>query len=486
MFGVQMLLQTEGQKTTVLDKLPKSTARIGVSLIVLAVLGDKAVFAWADAVQLTSITSRARSFPLYQAVTAKRLFKRVSGISTQEEMPREESLTSAAGLAINYPRTTPKCAPTGPRPNIVVVVVDSLRADAFTPERMPLVSEWSETRARVFRDHLSGGNATRFGVFSLIYGLAAPYWFSVYGEHTPPALIVELQRLGYDLRVISTARMDFPEFRSTAWVTMQSAIKDRWGDHPKWRKDELVAEEFDTWVTARTEKPDPFFAFLMLDSPHQTYDWPRENSPNAPFAEKVSYLKKSSNVPEAQVTALKNAYFNSVRHADRVLKKIIDSLQRTGNTNKTLVILTGDHGEEFFENGYFGHTSNFAPEQVRVPFLVAGPEVTPGTETRPSSHLDLPVTLLERLGADPAIRKEWAQGENLFALPDRRDRIVGGWHEVALWTDGGILHVPLEGHRGFASPMDWHWKPHPEGEKFLHQHTPEMAKMARDLRTFLR
>jgi hypothetical protein len=58
----------------------------------------------------------------------------------------------------------------------------------------------------------------------------------------------------------------------------------------------------------------------MLDSPHHTYDWPRENSPNTPFAEKVSYLKKSSNVPEAEITALKNAYFNSVRHADHVLK----------------------------------------------------------------------------------------------------------------------------------------------------------------------
>jgi membrane-anchored protein YejM (alkaline phosphatase superfamily) len=205
-----------------------------------------------------------------------------------------------------------------------------------------------------------------------------------------------------------------------------------------------------------------------------------------PFAGKVSYLKKSGQIPDAEITALKNAYFNAVHHADRVLRRIVDTLERTGNAANTLVVLTGDHGEEFFENGYYGHTSNYARQQVHVPFLFAGPGIAPGKETRPSSHMDLPVTLLEHLGADPAIRGDWAQGENLFSLPDRRNRIVGGWHEVALWTDDGVLHVPLEGHRGFASPMGWDWKPHPDGEKFLHRHAPEMAKMARDLRRFLR
>jgi membrane-anchored protein YejM (alkaline phosphatase superfamily) len=486
MFAIQLLLQRRARASTPRSGFQNWIAKIGLILLVLAVLGEKSVFAWADAKQFKPITSRARSFPLYQAITAKRLFNRVSNASTPEEATREERLSSSGGLALNYPRAVPQCPPAGPRPNIVIAVVDSLRADAFSPEHMPLISEWSANRARIFQDHASGGNATRFGVFSLIYGLAAPYWFSIYGEHTPPALIVELQRLGYDMRVISTARMDFPEFRSTAWVTMQSGIKDRWGDQPKWRKDEMVAEDFESWVAARKNVSTPFFAFLMLDSPHQTYDWPRDKSRNTPFAGKVSYLKKSGQIPAAEITELKNAYFNAVEHADRVLQKIVDTLERTGNAENTWVILTGDHGEEFFENGYFGHTSNYARQQVHVPFLVAGPGIAPGKETRPSSHMDLSVTLLEQLGADPAIRGDWAQGENLFSLPDRRNRIVGGWHEVALWTDDGVLHVPLEGHRGFASPMDWDWKPHPDGEKFLHRHAPEMAKLARDLRVFLR
>lgn len=486
MLALQLLLQRQTKASPALSHRQKVTAKIGMMVIVLAVLVEKSVFAWADATQFKSVTSRARFFPLYQAVTAKRLFKRAMGVPSPKEAPAEELLSSSDGLAMNYPRTIPQCPRGGPRPNIVIAVVDSLRADAFTPQRMPLVSEWSANRARVFQDHASGGNATRFGIFSLIYGLAAPYWFSIYGEHKPPALIVELQRLGYEIRVISTARMDFPEFRSTAWVTAQSGIKDRWGNHPKWRKDELVAEDFEKWVAERKEDSAPFFAFLMLDSPHQTYDWPREKSPNTPFAGKVSYLKKSGQVPVEEVTALKNAYFNAVNHADGVLRRIVDTLERTGNTKNTLVILTGDHGEEFFENGYFGHTSNYARQQVHVPFLVTGPGISPGIEPRPSSHMDLAVTLLEQLGADPAIRGDWAQGENLFSLPERRNRIVGGWHEVALWTEDGVLHVPLEGHRGFASPMGWDWKPHPEGEKFLRRHAPEMAKMARDLRTFLR
>ncbi len=35
----------------------------------------------------------------------------------------------------------------------------------------------------------------------------------------------------------------------------------------------------------------------------------------------------------------------------------------------TVVIITGDHGEEFYEHGYWGHTSAYSPEQVKVPLF---------------------------------------------------------------------------------------------------------------------
>ncbi|MCA8979455.1 MAG: hypothetical protein KDC14_05480, partial [Planctomycetes bacterium] len=116
------------------------------------------------------------------------------------------------------------------------------------------------------------------------------------------------------------------------------------------------------------------------------------------------------------------------------------------------------HGEEFQEHGFWGHTSNFTLEQVAVPFYVLGPGFEPGVETRPTSHLDLPATLLESLGADPALRGGWTLGENLLAPIERRERSVAGWEHLGLYTQSGIFRVRLGGTHGFDVEVfdrDW-------------------------------
>ena len=90
------------------------------------------------------------------------------------------------------------------------------------------------------------------------------------------------------------------------------------------------------------------------------------------------------------------------------------------------------------------------------------------------------------LGADSSKRKGWAQGENLLQLPDKRNRMIGGWHEPALWCEDGVLYIPLEGNRGLASPMGLDWKRHPDGDAFTCRHIGDLAKIAKDLRDFLK
>ncbi len=107
-----------------------------------------------------------------------------------------------------------------------------------------------------------------------------------------------------------------------------------------------------------------------------------------------------------------NRYINSVHHLDQQLGRVLDRLERDGRLDDTLVVITGDHGEEFMEHGRWGHNSEFHDEQVRVPLVLAGPGVPGGVVTAPTSHLDVAPTLLGLLGvsnppADYAVGQPW-------------------------------------------------------------------------------
>lgn len=372
-----------------------------------------------------------------------------------EVQPDPEMMPERARLS--YPKALPELPADGPRPNVLVVVLDSWRRDAFSPEISPRLHAFSEG-ARVFEDHVSGGNGTRYGLFSLLYGLHGSYWFRVLEEQRTPVLLDVLQDEGYDLRVWSAASMNFPEFRMTAWAGMpKEHVIDRFvnarGEPRSQRSDEkdvFVGEAVEEWLGQRQAagSEQPFFGFVLLDSPHQPYFNP--GGPNQPALENnLSYLElcltatKGPELVDLQERMI-NSYKNSILHADQVAGRILDALEAAGELENTIVVVTGDHGEEFFENLAWGHTSNFSPEQINVPFYMRGPGITPGTESGPTSHLDLSNSLLELLGADPERRADYSLGESLFSPVPNRRRVVGAWAHLGILTPSGILCLPLK------------------------------------------
>lgn len=382
--------------------------------------------------------------------------------------PEFDLLPARAKLA--WPEVRPTIPPsTAPR-NVVVIVLDSWRRDMFTPTLTPNITGFSEG-ARVFEDHLSGGNGTRYGLFTMLYGLHGSYWFPTLEARRSPVLVDALLGANYDVRVLSSASMSFPELRDTAWVNVpESAILDTFDEGlVSWQKDERLAAAFDDWLAVRERSgaERPFFTFMLIDAPHQPYHNP--GGPHAPVVGELDYIELGRTTEGPELSGLQrrvlNQYKNSVAHADGTVGRILDSLRARGALEDTYVIITGDHGEEFFECGFWGHTSSFSPEQVEVPFLIAGPGIEPGVESRPTSHLDVSPTLLELLGSDPALRGEYCFGENLFDPPAERDRVVAGWSDVGVWTDSGIFDIPLRapGLVGFAPQIecfDRRWRHH--------------------------
>lgn len=446
-----------------------------------AVFVEKTIYAQADLARDRQITALAKLFPLYARVPMEDLASRVFGVDI-EKPPRVE----LEGFALDYPKAAPVLPAAGPRPNVLFVVIDCLRRDMLAPETMPAVSRWAETHAvRRFADHLSGGNSTRYGVFSMLYGLYGSYWFPFLQEERGPVLIDALAQAGYGFGVFSSATMTYPELRSTAWKRIPDAVHDDWPGAQAWQRDEEAARACIDWLRERRAE-EPFFGFLLLDAPHQTYSSPPEERPFEPSAEELDYLAITRHEPDpALVERVQNRYKNAVAFADGVAARVLEALAETGLAESTLVFVTGDHGEEFRECGFFGHTSAFTPQQVTVPLLALGPGIEPGVETLPTSHLDLAPTILEALGADPARRADWCLGESLFAPDPERRRVVSGWNELGLWTPEAILRVPLSLLEFDVEVYDYRWRLVTDDADVLRAEDATLARLGAACNRFL-
>lgn len=465
---------------------PLTVARPGLAwtfVLVPNMLLVAGVYAWADLERDPHVMAFARVYPLYPRLTIKRFAQDTLGIQLKE---RPEVDMPQSGILLDYPKRALALDERAPRPNIVMIVIDSLRADMLDPAVMPRTSALAE-RGRVFRNHLSTGNATRFGLFGMLYGLHGSYWKPVYDEHRSPVLVDALLEHGYDMCVLTSASWDFPEFRSTLWVKVEAAAEDRLPSTRAGGRDDGVAARFEEWLAGRTDDERPFFSFLMLDAPHGRYWFPEGHDVFRPYAEDVEFLKLSEGAAPDKIELLFNRYRNSVHYADAMLGSMLDSLQRHGELEQTLIVVTGDHGEEFFDNGFWGHTSNFTRAQVHVPFVLAGPFVPPGVEERPTSHLDLPATLLELLGADPMLRKEWTLGVNLLAPPAQRARVISGWDSLGVHVGQAIFEVPMASYGGAGIAVyDQRWQRVLDDEAVLARDVRVLGTLALECRRFLR
>ena len=140
----------------------------------------------------------------------------------------------------------------------------------------------------------------------------------------------------------------------------------------------------------------PFFAFMFFESPHAPYTFPEECTLKPALRRRPQLPARWTS--KKDIGAIKNRYINACRHLDTQLDRVFKYLEQKNLLDSTIVLVTGDHGEEFMEKGRWGHHSAFSEEQIRVPLILHVPGVAPAEIDRMTCHLDLPATILPRLG----------------------------------------------------------------------------------------
>ncbi len=181
---------------------------------------------------------------------------------------------------------------------------------------------------------------------------------------------------------------------------------------------EWINDRFVDWLDAKADRK--FFAYLH----HIDIHWPYESPPpfSGMFTEKpapedfnsgnflkrmVSKLREDSSAtvnPET-LRAMNDAYDEGIRYVDDGLGRIFELLQRRGLYDDTLIIITADHGEEFMEHGLLGHGKSLYDEVIRVPLIVKfpcpGPHCSPRVVTSQVELVDVFPTVMQVLGIEP-------------------------------------------------------------------------------------
>jgi arylsulfatase A-like enzyme len=352
--------------------------------------------------------------------------------------------------------------PAPDRPNVLVVVVDTLRADRLPfygceKNTAPFLEEWA-TRSVVFERAWSTSSWTAPASASLFTGV----YPLQHGVHLGVKAFELLQRGGAQLELdrVPDALETLPElFRSLGYRTFGVS------DNPNVSEAQGFAAGFDRFENfsyagadrvnavlaswqAEIAEAEPWFVYLHYMDPHQPYHArrPWHRAPPAKDRHAVSGA----------------AYDSEIGWVDAHLRK---AFERLGVDASTLVVFTADHGEEFGEHGSAGHRFKLYSELTRIPLFLHHPGVTPRRVRANVAIVDLLPTLRSILSLPASLQDAGIDLTALYAEGNERPEkraifasrttgiawkraVVRGPYKLILTKPGGTELYDLESDPG--------------------------------------
>lgn len=307
-------------------------------------------------------------------------------------------------------------------PNVILIVVDAMRPDHLgcygydrpTSPNMDLLAG----RSVVFETAITQAPWTK-GAFSSIFTSLYPFQHSVTDwESVMPDSLVTLPEIlsehGYDTRCVINMLGLSGRFNVLSGFAEIVELEKKYRD---------ARETTDIAVRMMHEASDPFFLVIHYFDTHEPYRPPiqyldmirRETDPD-PYDGGLEKPGKSGVVPsDDQILRDMLMYDGCIRYVDTQIGRIVATIDEMGLGDNTLLVLTADHGEAFWEHGAAGHGANVYDEAIRVPLIVHYPDTfaKSGRVVEQVAHVDLLPTILEHLGIED---KHHREGTGLLGL----------------------------------------------------------------------
>jgi len=404
-------------------------------LFAVTTVGERLVYAYTTATGVASISSLTLKVPYYLGLSARGVLHRL-GVKVK----RSQTFQVAQGN-LNYPlhplEVTTPAAPL----NIVWLVSESWRADTLDAEIMPHTWAFAQNAQR-FTHNYSGGNGTRVGMFTMFTGIPGSYWFPVLAERKGAPIIDVLKSQNYQMSFYTSAKFSYPEFDATIFSQVPTEqLHEIAGGAPGWEKDQQNVAHLLKFIDTR-DKHRPFFTFMFFESPHARYYFPPESVIRTPYLDDINYFTLSKSELASQIHLIKNRYLNSVHHLDSQFGRVFDYLKQHDLLKNTVVLMLGDHGEEFLENGRWGHNSAFTDQQTRTPLVLWVPGMKPSVYEGMSNHMDVIPMLMPMLGVKNP-QQDYTTGFNLLAGETRDHAVIAEWSSTGYIDRDAKITLPL-------------------------------------------
>ncbi len=350
-------------------------------------------------------------------------------------------------LALTLVAAAPSCRREPPRPSVLLVTVDTLRADhlgcyGYERPTSPRLDALAAAGARMERalapiprttqslaSLLTGRTTIRHRVRSLHHRL----------DPAVPSMVERYAEAGYD----TAAYVVLPYFRQDHGLAKGFDTFDHFAETGGADlRAEVPTDAALEWLRARGDRP--FFLWVHYRDPHYpyfppaevrdrfdpTYEGPYEESfrfwaidaHGRPIGGDLKAADKETTgryrfghrrLPERDVRRAIALYDAEIVWTDRHVGRLLDGLSALGRDDDTIVTMTADHGESFGEHGYwFDHGENLFDPSLRVPLLMRAPDLPPTVVEEQVGLIDVAPTLLD-LCRLPALER--IQGRSLRA-----------------------------------------------------------------------
>ncbi|MFB6250613.1 MAG: sulfatase [Halobellus sp.] len=372
--------------------------------------------------------------------------------------------------------------------NVVLVTVDSLRADAlgaYDSDRHTPVIDGLGDRGTVFERAFATGNWTPFSFPSI---LASRPVFADSGEigvDAVPTLASVLSEAGvatggfnaangfltshwgyddgfdeFEPFVASVGGSIYSRYLAThptveAWIQLATSpfrrIRSRLAGDVDDRPFLDTSRMFDVEHAAAAfldTVEEPFFLWVHYMDTHTPYvpapRYIREVSGNRVGTHRMLHAHTRTGlgweVGERTLSDLRTLYQAAARQVDASVGRLLESLSANGFDDETAVVVAGDHGEEFQEHGHLAHYPKLYDELIRVPLIVDVPG-TPGRRVEGPVGLDaVPPTVAALLNVDAP--DSWA-GSSLAPTVQNGDAPL----------DHPVVSVTVRGEEVTAQPI---------------------------------
>ncbi len=285
--------------------------------------------------------------------------------------------------------------------NILFMNIEGLRHDMLNPENMPFLYKFASERGFILKKHYTTGNNTPGSLFGMLTGLA-PYYFEPLRQNRFLNLPLHvLKKAGYSQSFYYNSPLqyeyihrDIIEKTQDRFSRAPGTKNDDYGPREQILIDKLINDlKGDSSGRRR-------FDYYLMNVTHFNYFYPASCRKYVPdYTSNFTIISGPQEKFRKDRVELKNRYMNSVCYTDQLLAQLITAMDKMGRLNNTIIVISGDHGEEFWEHGSFGHTWGLNNIQIQPAAFIYYPGVNKNSiKYRYSSHQDFIPTVFDLVG----------------------------------------------------------------------------------------